>query len=380
MQRGFDIGEVWPGIWYEENRQAWTVRNSIMPVPVRTGVAHDHRLRGRMVVRGRGFERARSVPHSRLPTTVRRKQTSRAADDRAPPLERLADALGLRVSYAGDWNLSPEWYGTQSGGWGRTPGETVFTRSSPLSGEVTVTAHEASPLGNERNAEWRVLRFNEKTRQSVVRIADGKADPGCLATEYLKTVVAVIAAVWGARGDTAGTVSPSVLCIGIGGGSIVMFLETFFPEMVVDAVEIDPVVVAAAAEMGFVHPRLFVQDANEFIGSSASNGPYELVYIDAFDGDDRVPEALCGADFAGRLAAELSETGTLVVNLHDNDDVWRRTAKLFADAVGGVAWTCTCRRQGNVVLCVSKVPSLVRAVSHGTYSTASTYCTTSPTG
>ena len=209
LQRGFDIGEVWPGIWYEENRQAWTVRNSIMPVPVRTGVAHDHRLRGRTVVLGRGFERARSVPRSRIPTTVRRKQTSRAADDRAPPLERIADALGLRISYAGDWNLSPEWYGTQSGGWGRTSGETVFTRSSPLSGEVTVTAHEASPLGNERNAEWRVLRFNEKTRQSVVRIADGKADPGCLATEYLKTVVAVIAAVWGARGDTAGTVSPS---------------------------------------------------------------------------------------------------------------------------------------------------------------------------
>ena len=86
-----------------------------------------------------------------------------------------------------------------------------------------------------------------------------------------------------------------------------------------------------------------------------------------------------GLTLPGRLAAELSETGTLVVNLHDNDDGWRRTAKLFADAVGGVAWTCTCRRQGNVVLCVSRVPSLVCAVSNGTCLIASTYCTTSPT-
>ena len=302
------------------------------------------------------------------------------SDDTAPIWDRLANFVG-KVEYAGDWNLSPEWYGTQGGGWGRSTGQVVFEDVS-CSGRVTVTAHPASSFPGEGRAEWRVLRFNEKTRQSVARIVDGVVDPRCLATEYLKTVVAVIAAVTGARetsrAETTSTTSAeqlATLCIGIGGGSIVMFLRAYFPELVIDSVEIDPVVVSAARCMG-ADFDIILEDANTFVTgrlpgtsavpdgtpSSSSNPPYELVYIDAFDGDDCVPKDLCGSDFAGRVASELSVTGTLVVNLHADDPNWQRTARVYHTAIGGQSFTCTCKTQGNVILCCTRAPGLVSAL------------------
>lgn len=45
---------------------------------------------------------------------------------------------------------------------------------------------------------------------------------------------------------------PSALCIGIGGGSMPLFLSHHFPGMLVEAVDLDPAVLAAASHaMGF---------------------------------------------------------------------------------------------------------------------------------
>lgn len=90
--------------------------------------------------------------------------------------------------------------------------------------QVEVTAHEASPLrGQHHSEEWRVLRFDGATRQSVARVRSAapnvagprsssvgaadlsdvnqrqqsaetvsplSADPKCLAMEYTKTMAA----------------------------------------------------------------------------------------------------------------------------------------------------------------------------------------------
>jgi len=81
-------------------------------------------------------------------------------------------------------------------------GATVFQQESSCgNGTVSVTAHAAScPLpqaDSRRIVEWRTLRFNEVTRQSVAKVwlsqqPDGTAhiemQPNCLAMEYLKTM------------------------------------------------------------------------------------------------------------------------------------------------------------------------------------------------
>jgi hypothetical protein len=53
-----------------------------------------------------------------------------------PPRWQPAHALG-RHTDVGHWDLSPEWFGTQAGGWGRGAGEVVFQQKSELgNGEV----------------------------------------------------------------------------------------------------------------------------------------------------------------------------------------------------------------------------------------------------
>ena len=177
------------------------------------------------------------------------------------------------------------WWGNQDGGWGRDAGVTVFAADSGCgNGRVEVTAHPASPLKKRSSSsssgtaggsgssfapppgsweEWRVLRFNGVTRQTVMRVhvapgGDGSngrqqlvlTQPDCLAQEYLKTTAAVAAALLalqhllprsssgsssnGSGGAGAGAVGgrrPRTLCIGVGGGSLPLFLAHHFPCM-----------------------------------------------------------------------------------------------------------------------------------------------------
>lgn len=81
----------------------------------------------------------------------------------------------------GDWTYSPQWWGTQGGGWGYDQGEQVCRlESSEGNGVMTVTAHPAAlrvdvqeriyrdfGVSEDDRLEWRVLRFNDCTRQSV---------------------------------------------------------------------------------------------------------------------------------------------------------------------------------------------------------------------
>ena len=94
-------------------------------------------------------------------------------------------------------------------------GVVVFQQESQHgNGTVAVTAHAASCPLWERDGrgmqEWRTMRFNEVTRQSVGRVrvpqrADGAAalemQPECLAMEYLKTMASAgKAVIWSAPG------------------------------------------------------------------------------------------------------------------------------------------------------------------------------------
>ena len=55
------------------------------------------------------------------------------------------EAWLARRNEEGSWQYSPEWWGTQGGGWGRGAGEVVFEAcSSKGNGFISVTTHSAS--------------------------------------------------------------------------------------------------------------------------------------------------------------------------------------------------------------------------------------------
>lgn len=281
--------------------------------------------------------------------------------------EKTLDFLGFGSKRdPGNWNLSPEWFGQQGGGWGRNSGDLVFECESNLNGLVQVTSHPASPVGPEEYAEWRVLRFNGVTRQSVTRLHNQRGGPEmdatCLAAEYLKTVASLFSAWMGIRqmdGDPL-----RMLAIGVGGGSMPMFLLHFFPSMSIDAVEIDPVVIEAAiTSMGFPEQDdrldIHVRDAAAFVQEYKSMKQYDFVYIDAFDGEDCIPKDLCHEAFIRSVASMLDpEKGVLLMNFHDEDPTAHTTAQRFHQIVHGTSFTVSCRIQKNFILCCTKSDSL----------------------
>ncbi|KAJ3680010.1 hypothetical protein LUZ60_016288 [Juncus effusus] len=296
-----------------------------------------------------------------------------------PGLRRLSSVLRRHAEDEGDWAYSPEWWDPPSAV------HTVFSEASEHgNGLVSVVSYPASRPGIEQwsvaerwfqekyakmhpksnhgenqfrvlGYQWRVLRFNEETRQSTVKvmaackISEPKSlilmqQPHCLAVPYVKSMVSVgLTALASSSFDfvqaVLGKTNLNILCIGHGAGTIPLFLATKIKGAKVHVVEIDPVVIKASVEaMGFpsldsghefqwdetLKNSIFIHksDAHDFIKNDMNK--YDLVFVDAYDGDDIFPNKLW--DKNGSFLSDLAERvdplhGTVVVNLHSDLDL-----------------------------------------------------------
>ena len=84
-----------------------------------------------------------------------------------------------------------------------------------------------------------------------------------------------------------------MLIVGLGGGSMVHYLQQTDPGVKIDAVEIDPLVVKLAADMFGTKPsenvNIVTADGLKFI-ADAKDQTYDVIYMDAFlkpSADDR---------------------------------------------------------------------------------------------
>ena len=147
----------------------------------------------------------------------------------------------------------------------------------------------------------RLLKF-ERNQQSSVRLDDPFESP----IEYVRYFHLALA------------IKPDierVLVIGLGGGSVVKRMWRDYPETRIDAVEIDPEVVAIAREL-FELPdddriNVAVGDGREFLRDCGQT--YDLVIVDAFD-DDHVPVHLTTEQFFCEVRDHLTQDGVLAFN------------------------------------------------------------------
>lgn len=216
--------------------------------------------------------------------------------------------------------------------------------------------------------QWRVLHFNDVTRQSTAKVMvtcwENKPElvylmqqPHCLAVPYVKSMVSAgLSAIASCNFDIIsrlqGKKNMRILCIGHGGGSLPLFLASKIQGAIVHIVEIDPLVISASIRaMGFpafslmtrsghravskpdiinevmwkgTHERICLHeaDAEEFITNNTNL--YDMIFVDAYDGDDIFPHKLWNPDFPflKSLKNRLHpEHGTVVVNLHSDSDV-----------------------------------------------------------
>src|SRR6267154_2562663 len=185
----------------------------------------------------------------------------------------------------------------------------------------TVIYEKASPYNTvivtEDYKGLRTLLFERGGgRQSVVK----PGDPDHLELAYARVALAGLALCEEPR---------RILVVGLGGGSLPMFLRKHYPAAGIDVAEIDPDVVDVAKKyFGFrederMHAR--IGDGRQFI-ESARQSDYDIIFLDAFGARD-VPKHLTTREFLQVTRRALKPGGVVVGN------VWRPASNPFYDAM-----------------------------------------------
>jgi spermidine synthase len=166
--------------------------------------------------------------------------------------------------------------------------------------------------------QWKGWRFY----QSEVNLAD----PHDLPMPYSRTIS--IAAIFPPE-------IKRVLVLGLGAGSIPLYLQRFVPEAAVDAVELDPGVIDVAKKYFGLREtakfHLIEADARMFLNRHPE--PYDLIFVDAFTGS-YIPFHLMTKEFYQLVRNRLSPQGVAAFNFLPAKDVFDsnvRTVSLAFD-------------------------------------------------
>lgn len=271
----------------------------------------------------------------------------------------LALALPLRSSHKAIRDPCPSFLARE---WHTRPekSQLLFSQTSELGAFlVNVTAHpvlgrEAAHLvlvdkQEEATSTWTVLRFDGGgvgSFQSVSRTIAfpeqslRKAQPNCLPFEYTRSIMSLVAALIGLQNQAeAALIQPvsavpqsgRVLFIGLGGGSMPLFLSHAFPGLAIDITEIDATVIKAASEIiGFPLDRPGMQvhhrNAAAFMATARITGTqYDFIIFDAVTGNNRLPADLLSSGFLEDLANVLHPAhGSFLMNMHGNAETMTR--------------------------------------------------------
>jgi len=173
--------------------------------------------------------------------------------------------------------------------------EDVLYEGQTMSGLTRVTQNENG---------IRILRFGQNgPRQSVVKIGD---------LDYLGLPYAKASMIGLAFTDHI----ERILVIGLGGGTIPMFLRKHYPNAHIDVVDVDPQIIALAKRyFNFREDdslRAYPQDGRKF--TAQVQKPYDLIFLDAFT-ETGIPGHLATKEFLLALKKVLKLSGVIIANI-----------------------------------------------------------------
>jgi spermidine synthase len=210
----------------------------------------------------------------------------------------------------------------------------VLAVTGGIAASASVVIHEApsrfggSVVVTDDGDRLRSLRFGRNgDAQTTIRVGD----PDYLHLHYARIVMAGIALVDNPR---------RTLLVGLGGGSIAVFLRKYFPRMTIDVVEIDPAVVAVAkSHFGFREDKLmraFVADARTYIDNS-SQAAYDMIILDAY-GSDATPVHLTTLQFL-QAVRKITAPGGIVISsfwTRPKNPKYDAMVRTYQEAFGGI--------------------------------------------
>lgn len=155
----------------------------------------------------------------------------------------------------------------------------------------------------------------------------------------------------------------SVLTIGLGGGSVQRSFEHYYPEVRIETVEIDPMVLEVAkAHFGFKESerqKVTIEDGRMYLRRSRSR--YDLIVLDAYVQGrygSSIPQHLATKEFFEMARDHLSTNGVVAYNVIGSVNAWH------AEVVGAIyrtmkavfpqVYVFPARTSGNVVLVATK--------------------------
>jgi spermidine synthase len=111
-----------------------------------------------------------------------------------------------------------------------------------------------------------------------------------------------------------------LLVLGMGAGGSIRMTRLTAPDIEIDAVEIDPLVVEAAARFFGLRPeanrlRIHVADARPWLARNRTS--YELIHVDLYHGGPYVPFYLVTEEFFSLVQRHLAPDGLLMTNVYD---------------------------------------------------------------
>ena len=107
-----------------------------------------------------------------------------------------------------------------------------------------------------------------------------------------------------------------VLVLGLGGGSIPVYLHRFLPEATIDVVEIDPGIISAAKKYFGIREtgrlRLIENDGRVFLNRNPE--PYDIIIVDVFTGS-YIPFHMMTKEFYQLVRSRLNPHGVAAINI-----------------------------------------------------------------
>lgn len=145
-----------------------------------------------------------------------------------------------------------------------------------------------------------------------------------------------------------------ILELGVGGGSIISYLARTYPEVEIDAVELDQVVLDYARQYFFVEEnervRLHTRDGRIFLRRVRE--PYDVILIDAYRGPF-VPFHMLTKEFYELAARRLTEGGVVLQNVDPSTMLYDAAVATISEAFDTVE---TYSAGGNIVIVAYQGP------------------------
>lgn len=126
-----------------------------------------------------------------------------------------------------------------------------------------------------------------------------------------------------------------VALLGLAGGRLSLVLYHHLPQLLIDNVEIDPIMGMLANECFGVtfdqRQRLFLADARAFLAERDTHeAPYDIIVMDAFSDASNDLDHLATSEFYTIAQRQLAPAGVLAVNLLRSDPQWAAKLHTFA--------------------------------------------------